>query len=261
MLQTNNSKLPKGVQNLLIITSVAFVIQYIVPVIGSVIWDYGALVPLLVFKELQVWRLVTYMLLHGDVWHLAFNMLALWMFGVEIEDRWGTKRFLIFYLIAGVGSGFLSFIMWENIIIGASGAVLGLLTVYAYYYPNRKVLMFFIFPVPCRVAVAIIGAISILLAKEGDGVAHLTHLGGIIVALIYLRYYDKVISWNTHRGAVKAEKTMRKRAETKIQKDQYYQEVVDPILKKISEQGMDSLTKEERRKLEKISKNKKGNTL
>ncbi len=248
MYLDNNLRLPVGIRNLLIITVIVFILQ-MVPGIGTIIMRFGALVPSLVFKEWQIWRLFTYVFLHGNPWHILFNMLALWMFGVEIEHRWGTKRFLIFYFIGGIGAGLLSFLMWNAFIIGASGAVLALLTVYAFYFPHRRILMFFIFPVPVWIAVIIIGAISIVMAGQSDGVAHLTHLGGIIVAILYLKYYNQVMSSITHVHAVKAEKKMRGRAAVKIQKDRYFEEVIDPILKKISEQGMDSLSKEERKNL------------
>ncbi len=240
--------LPVGIRNLLVVTVIVFILQMI-PGVGGIIEMYGALVPPLIFKKLQIWRLAAYMFLHGNPWHLLFNMLALWMFGVEIEQMWGTKRFLIFYALGGIGAGLVSFLMWHAVIIGASGAVLALLTVYAFYFPHRRILMFFIFPVPVWVAVIIIGAISLVMSGRSDGIAHLTHLGGIIVALIYLKYYNQAISYLTHIHARKAEKKMRQRAESKIQKDRYFEEVIDPILKKISEQGMDSLTKEERKKL------------
>ncbi|MGD9201700.1 MAG: rhomboid family intramembrane serine protease [Chitinispirillia bacterium] len=245
----NSSSLPRGVRNLLIFTGAVFILQ-VIPGIGEWIKNYGSLVPSLVYKNVQLWRIATYIFLHGNAWHLLFNMLALWMFGVEIERMWGTKRFIIFYMIGGIGSGMLSFPMWYSHIIGASGAVLALLTVYAYYFPDRKILMFFIFPVPVRVAVIIIGAISILMSYSGDGIAHFTHLAGIIIAIFYLKYYNQFVSLFTHFQAVNAEKTMRKQAEKKIMKDRYFEEVIDPILKKISTHGMESLSKEEQKKLQ-----------
>lgn len=247
------NRIPKGIKYFLIISIAVHIMQHI-PGLGQLLSNNASLIPVLVFRNGQIWRLITYIFLHGDPMHLLFNMLALWMFGVEIEERWGTKRFVVFYFISGVGAGLLSFFMWEASIIGASGAILALLTVYAYYYPNRKILMFFIFPVKVWIAVVIIGAISILMAGSGSNVAHLTHLGGIVVAIIYLRYYNQAISWNTHRRAVGAEKTMRKRAHNKISMDRHYEEVIDPILKKISEKGMGSLTKEEKKILAQASK-------
>lgn len=250
--------LPKGIRFLLIITVGIYILQ-IIPRIGVWCFVLGALKPSLVFPGLQIWRLATYMFLHNSMspWHILFNMLALWMFGVELEQKWGTKRFVYFYFIGGIGSALISLILiklGDPFIIGASGAILAILTVYAYYFPDRRILIFFLFPVPVRVAVIIFGAISLMGAwQSAGGIAHLTHLGGIIVALLYLRYYNKAMAWDSHRRAVGAEKTMRQRAEKKIQKDRYFEEVIDPILKKIAEQGMDSLTDEEKRELKRPS--------
>lgn len=249
MYYDNYSSLPMGVRNLLIFTGAIFILQML-PGMGDWLGMYGSLIPSLVFKNVQLWRIVTYIFLHGNAWHLLFNMLALWMFGVEIERMWGTRRFVIFYMIGGIGSGLLSFPMWYAQIIGASGAVLALLTVYAYYFPDRKILMFFIFPVPVRIAVILIGAISILMSNSGDGIAHFTHLAGIIIAIFYLKYYNQFVALFTHFNAVNAEKTMRKQAEKKILKDRYFEEIIDPILKKISTEGMESLTKDEQKKLQ-----------
>jgi membrane associated rhomboid family serine protease len=249
--------LPKGIKYLIFITIGVYILQ-ILPSIGYQVTVFGGLIPFKVFRSLQIWRLVTYIFLHGSLWHIAWNLLALWMFGSDIESTWGTRRFITFYLISGIGAGILSFPMWHANIIGASGALLAVLTVFAYYYPHRRILMFFVFPVPSRIAVVIIGAISILMAGQQGGIAHLTHLGGIIVAILYLRYYNKVVAWDTHRRAVNAEKTMRRRAETKIQKDRYFEEVIDPILKKISERGMDSLTDKEKKELKRASDKDQG---
>jgi hypothetical protein len=185
-------------------------------------------------------------------------MLALWMFGVEIEELWGTKRFVIFYFIAGVGSGLFSVLQWNAFIIGASGAVLALLTVYAFYFPGRTILMFFVFPLPVRFAVVIIGIMSLMGASSGaGGIAYLTHLGGIAVALLYIKYYDSVIHWMEKSSLPKEKKPtilqFRARNEKK-EKPRYFEDVIDPILKKISEKGMDSLTPEERKKLDEVSK-------
>jgi membrane associated rhomboid family serine protease len=231
-----------------------------IPVFGVWLIYIGALKPSLVFPGGQIWRLGTYIFLHGGVLHVLFNMIGLWMFGVELENMWGTRRFVYFYFITGIGSGILSLFMvflGDNPIIGASGAIYAILATYAFYYPNRQVLLFFIIPVPVWLIVLLMIFISLAgFLQMAGGISHITHLGGIIIAYLNLRYYDKIVAWNIHRNALKAEKTMRINAEKKIQKDRYFEEVIDPILKKISEHGMDSLTKEEKRKLDDASKNK-----
>ncbi|MFW6221882.1 MAG: rhomboid family intramembrane serine protease [Fibrobacterota bacterium] len=258
MMANRTTGVPPGLKAILIATIGVFVLQVLTQGTGILI-AYGALVPRLVFAHGQIWRLLTYLFLHGmGPWHILFNMLALWMFGVELEQMWGTRRFVTFYFIGGIGAGLLSFFTWNVPIIGASGAVLAILTVYAYYFPNRQVLMFFIFPVPVRIAVIIIGAISIIGSMQSlGGIAHLTHLGGIVVALIYLKSYEPVMRWWEEHNEKKYEREMRNRAESRASKERHFEEVIDPILKKISEKGMDSLTREEKKKLSEASKSHK----
>jgi membrane associated rhomboid family serine protease len=250
--------LPRGVKCLIIATAAVWVVQ-LVPWLGEKVTVFGALVPSLAIAHGQVWRLVTYLFLHSqDPFHIIFNMLALWMFGVEMEEFWGTKRFVTFYFIAGAGAGLFSVLQWDSFIIGASGAILALLTAYAYYFPGRTILIFFIFPVPVRLAVVIIGIMSLIGARSGaGGIAYLTHLGGIAVALLYIKYYRSFATWMQERKLPRHNKTRNLQFRPKKEeplKPRYFEDVIDPILKKISEKGMDSLTDDERKKLEDASK-------
>jgi len=155
--------------------------------------------PAAVVGELQVWRPATYMFLHGGVFHLLFNMLVLWMFGTELERIWGTRGFLKFYFVTGVGAGVLTVLfsilpidiageIRQSLVIGASGAIYGLLLAYGLYFPDRPILMALLFPIPAKYFVMIIGAIALYssLGTTG-GVAHATHLGGLIVGYLYLK--------------------------------------------------------------------------
>jgi Uncharacterized membrane protein (homolog of Drosophila rhomboid) len=250
--------LPKGLKGLLIATIVVWVLQ-LVPWVGERITAIGALVPNMAIAHGQLWRLVTYLFLHSqDPLHIIFNMLALWMFGIEMEELWGTKRFVTFYFIAGAGAGLFSVLQWNSFIIGASGAVLALLTAYAYYFPNRTILMFFVFPLPVRWAVVIIGIMSLVGARSGaGGIAYLTHLGGIVVAVLYIKYYGAFTGWMQVRRLPQQKKTSVLQFRPKkdnASKQQYFEDVIDPILKKITEKGMDSLTPEERKRLDEASK-------
>jgi membrane associated rhomboid family serine protease len=254
MPAAGGGRMPPAIKWLLI-ANVALYAFTILPLPAALLQGYGSLVPYKVYLGGQLWRLVSYMFLHGGVWHLAFNMLALWMFGVELEYRWGTRRFVTFYFLAGIGAGLLSFPLWYRDIIGASGAVLAILTAYAYYYPDRQILLFFIFPVPVRIAVVIIGAISLFLGlQSAGGVAHFTHLGGIVMALLYIKTYDPVMNWLSERRSLRQERSMRRRAEENAGKKRHFEEVIDPILKKISEQGMESLTGKEKAQLREASR-------
>ena len=156
------------------------------------------LVPAFVVGQLYVWQLVTYMFVHGGVFHILFNMLALWMFGAELERIWGTRYFLKFYFVTGVGAGVLTVLfsllpfevarsVYFSPIVGASGAIYGLLLAYAMYFPERPILLI-VFWVPAKVCVAILGAIALITSlSEVGGVANATHLGGLIVAYAFLK--------------------------------------------------------------------------
>jgi membrane associated rhomboid family serine protease len=174
----------------------AFLLQQIV---GELSIALG-LQPAAVFGQMHVWTPVTYMFLHGGISHILFNMLSLWMFGVELERMWGTAFFARYYLVCGVGAAvttmLLSFLpgeigqqLYYSLTIGASGAIYGVLLAYAMYFPDRRILFYFLFPIPAKYFVMIIGAISFLSAvgSSGDGVAHVTHLGGLLAGFLYLR--------------------------------------------------------------------------
>src|SRR5262245_45094955 len=158
------------------------------------------LVPARVTRQLYVWQLVTYMFMHGGIFHIVFNMLALWMFGAELERMWGTRYFLKFYFVSGVGAAILTVLfsllpfgfaqqVHYSVIIGASGAIFALLLAYALYFPDRPIYMYFVFPIPAKIFVAIIGAIELLSSISGvqGGVANATHLGGLVVGYAFLK--------------------------------------------------------------------------
>jgi membrane associated rhomboid family serine protease len=140
------------------------------------------------------------MFLHGDVFHILFNMLLLWMFGTELERTWGTRFFTKYYFVTGIGAAVTSLVwsisplpfadsMYDSVMIGASGAVYGILLAYALYFPHRPILMYFVFPVPAKYFVMIMGAIAFLssIGSAGSGVAHTAHLGGLVVGYLYLK--------------------------------------------------------------------------
>lgn len=156
--------------------------------------------PASVFGYLWLWQPATYMFLHGGLLHVLFNMLALWMFGAELERIWGTRYFLKFYFVTGVGAGLLTSLasllpfslsqqVYYSVTIGASGAVYGLLLAYALYFPDRPIYMYLVFPIPAKIFVAIMGAIAFYasLSGAGGGVANATHLGGLLVAYVFLK--------------------------------------------------------------------------
>lgn len=255
----------KGIRGLVVASTAVWILQ-LLPGVGAMVTGLGALVPYSAFGHLQVWRLVSYAFLHDTAgpFHILFNMFTLWMFGAELEEQWGTRRFVVFYLCAAAGSGLFSLItalspfMWFTPVIGASGAVLALLTVYALYFPRRQLLLFFLFPVNVLVAVAVFGAISLFGAAHSWGnVSHLTHLGGIAVGFLYVKFFPVVNDYLRRAGLRVDEARQRAAQRKKSAGREYFEDVVDPILKKISESGMDSLTEEEKNTLERASKRNK----
>ena len=155
--------------------------------------------PVDVVTRLHVWQLVTYMFVHAGPSHLLFNMLALWMFGTELERMWGTKNFTRFYFVSGIGAGLFQVLLglmpfgfaaqfYYPSVVGASGAIYGVLAAYALYFPTRPIVMFLLFPVPARYAVMIMGGLSLVFAMSGGGgIAHTAHLGGLLVGYVYLK--------------------------------------------------------------------------
>ena len=179
----------------------ANVIVFVAQLLFQPLTDVLGLIPMFVVRNLWVWQLVTYMFLHGGLFHILFNMLALWMFGTELERIWGTRFFLKFYFVTGIGAGILTVLfsllplnvahqLYQSDVIGASGAIYGLLLAYALYFPDRPIYMYMLFPVPAKIFVVIMGAIAFYTSISGGngGVANATHLGGLLVAYLYLSY-------------------------------------------------------------------------
>ena len=162
--------------------------------------------PYLAVLRFQIWRFFTYMFLHADGMHLLFNMMALWFFAPRLEMRWGTKRFLKFYFICGVGAAVVHSIFTllfgaktplsdgeavrgVEYMIGASGAIYGILLAYALYWPDETVLLYFVIPMRIKYMVLLFGALEFIgsVNRAGSHISHITHLGGLLTAFLYLR--------------------------------------------------------------------------
>jgi len=160
------------------------------------------LIPYRVSHSLMLWQFVTYMFLHSGIPHIFFNMLTLYMFGNELERLWGTSRFLAYYFITGIGAGLCSWIVAPNshaVVIGASGAIYGLLLAYGVTYPNRIVYLNFLLPLKVKWIVIIMSAMAFLSSLSGSesGVASIAHLGGMVIGYLYLRGNDW---WQKYRS-------------------------------------------------------------
>jgi len=184
------SPLTPIVKKLLIISVVVFLLQAIV---GRQMDLIFGLVPVLVWHKYFLWQLGTYIFLHGDFFHLLFNLFALWMFGCELERSWGSKLFLKYFLVTGIGAAICTVLITPGLpvpTIGMSGAIYGILLAYGWSFPNRLIYIYFLFPIKAKYFVMIFGAIELFssLGGTGGGIAHITHLGGMVFGILYLNY-------------------------------------------------------------------------
>jgi membrane associated rhomboid family serine protease len=154
---------------------------------------YLALTPYLVVRERAVWQVLTYMFVHGGTWHILFNMLALFIFGTPLERRLGSSEFLLYYFITGVGAGLATLVVnWYTglavvPVVGASGAIYGLLLAYATLYPDARLFIFGILPLRAPIAVLLFAGLALFsqLTGTSSGIAHLTHLAGFVFGYLY----------------------------------------------------------------------------
>ena len=140
------------------------------------------------------WQVITYMFLHGGFLHIFFNLFVLWMFGSQIEGLWGTKRFVIYYFLTGIGAGLLQLLLTQTgaPIVGASGAVFGILLAFGMMFPNREIMLIFLpIPIKAKYFVVMIGAFELFAGISGlqTGIAHFAHLGGLLIGYILIRFW------------------------------------------------------------------------
>jgi membrane associated rhomboid family serine protease len=256
------------VRRLLVANLVVYLLQLTVVTDLSLL---GAFVfqPLLALT--RPWTFVTYQFLHGGVLHLAFNLLALFIFGPAVEERLGSSRFIGYYLWCGVGGALLSFALMLVIpahpMVGASGAIYGVMLAYAWFWPDASVFVFpFPEPIPAKWLVTLLFGLSLLFAlfPGNDGVAHLAHLGGIAAGFAFL----KVRAW---RGGTapqfeppaaavlvqpdaRAARSSRSESPRKPPPADRSQAEINRVLDKISATGIESLTAAERRFLSEMSR-------
>jgi len=241
--------IPPVIKALLISNTLIFLLSYFY---SSVINQLFGLVPLAVWSQFAIWQPVTYMFLHGSFFHILFNMFVLWMFGSDLERTWGSRQFLQYYLICGIGAGLFNVLFQPHSmvpIIGASGAIYGLLVAFALMYPNRLVYLYFLFPVKVKYMVIVLVAIeffSSMLGSPQSGVAHLAHLGGAVIGFIYIKGILQGRSVKYKVSSYFHRQRMEKYARQKEQEANLMEEV-DRILDKINEVGYDNLTKREKK--------------
>lgn len=236
----------------------------------------------------EVWQLLTYQFMHGSFSHILLNMFILWMFGMEIEHIMGSKKFLLFYLLCGVGGGLLQLFISPLLFggaaptIGASGAVWGVMIAFAMFFPDRYVFLYFLIPIKAKYLIAIFFIFEFMSVGDQSLVAHLAHVGGAITGLFFI-LYDRKNEFNRKNifGSFKKsansfsagnfKNTFRKNPfkQTDVEDAKFYdinnsrkedeiinQEEIDKILDKISQSGYQNLTDREKRILFEASKKK-----
>lgn len=223
------------------------------------------------------WSPFTYMFLHGSFWHVFMNALVLFFFGPPLEREWGGREFIRFYVAAGIGGALFSLLLIQFIgtptVIGASGAIFGVLLAFALTWPDAPIYIWFLFPVKAKYFVGFIALFTLYAGLSGarDGVAYWTHVGGLATGFLYLRYGDR-ISWRL--GALKKRLGQRgPRSVTSVRggkrptgasrrprrgREGDHLDEVDRILDKIRDTGIESLSDKERGFLDDMSRRYRG---
>ncbi len=258
------------VKRLLIANSVVFAIALVLP---ELVLDWLAFQPTrIVFRP---WAPLTYMFVHGSLGHLFFNMLMLFFFGPPLEGRWGEREFLKFYVICGLGGAALSFLFMPVSIVGASGALYGVMIAFALNWPKAPIYVFGIFPVEARYLVGFMALVALLSATDsatGSNVAHFAHLGGLITGWIYLKADFRT---GAAISSVRRATTKRRRlaivpadesedeavtaSSRPVKEDSALYDRVDAVLDKISAKGITALTPDELELLDEVSRKHRTN--
>ncbi len=228
---------------------------------------------------LRPWGVFTYMFVHGGFWHITMNMIVLFFFGPPLEEEWGGREFFKYYVICGLGGVALSYVFLPDAIIGASAAIFGLMLAFAMLWPNMDIYLWMVFPIKAK---WLVGALFLLtlfsaITEPGAGIAYLAHLGGIVTGLLYLksgwraahgieRLKSKATGGHQHLAIVPHARRDRHEAESRTESqsrppegDAALYDAVDEVLDKISAHGMASLTPDERKLLDDVSRRHRTN--
>lgn len=239
---------------LLLVNVIVFVLQQLRPELVSLF----RFVPAVLLD--RPWTLVTYMFLHGSMWHLLFNMLGIFFFAPRLEDNLGAGRFLILYFASGIAGALLSFTMPYGGIVGASGGVYGILLGFAYLWPRERIFLWGVLPVEARILVIMFTAMSLYggLSSSDDEIAHFAHLGGFIGGFICMRVFQATTREARFKRSLEASplrqvnldrwKSIRREHLHEVNRQEF-----DRILDKINRQGVESLTPTETEFLNRFS--------
>ncbi len=252
--------LPPAIRALMIANIAGFLAGIIVPDLHHL---FG-LVPQQALSQRWLWQPLTYLFLHGNIWHLVFNLFALWMFGMPVESQWGERDFLKYYFLCGLGAAAAHLALSPHSmvpVIGASGAVYGLLVAFAMLYPDAVIYLYFLIPIKAGHMAILFGAIEFFSGATGatPGIARFAHLGGMLTGYFYIRWWWVVqiklkALW---RQASSSEDgpAPRSRARRAVKPPAASADMaeVDRILDKILSDGLESLTDDERQIMHRYS--------
>ena len=255
-------RLFKGaIRNIIIINVAVFIVMYLLPVEKFFLLTFG-IVPKFVWSRGFIWQPLTYLFIHGGFWHILMNMFVLWMFGMEIENYWGKKEFYKYYFITGIGSGLITLLFSLNStipVVGASGAIYGILVAFALMFPNRYLYLYFLIPIKAKYFVIFIAVVTFFstFAPGTSNISHLTHLGGFLIGFVYLKRWQISSFVRSKFPNIRIKIPIRRVRKTskdeevikKYDTDETFKEELNLILDKINRDGYDTLNEEEKRTL------------
>lgn len=245
-------KVTPVVKWLLIINIAVFLLTFLIPPVGALIFHWFSVYPATLGMSLQLWRQITYQFIHADLGHVFWNMFILFFFGPMLERLWGGKKFLTFYLVCGAMGGLLypmlAIVGWLDVayLVGASGSILGMLAAGAILFPNTMVLVFFVFPVRLVFVTLILAGISIITLLRPDQFSNAggeaAHLGGMAAGAIYVFFKGRLPKFKLKTRPGRWEKQMAEKRDLQLE--------LDRILQKVHDTGIHSLTRSEKKVLQ-----------
>ncbi len=300
---------PPVIKNLLIINGAVFIVTMLGEnirmasgfTLADIITKYFALLPIGGFTAATMgniaitwhfypWQLITYQFMHAGFFHIFFNMFILWMFGMEIENLWGSKKFLIFYLTTGVIGGLFQILLSPIFLgglnaptVGASGSIMGVMVAFAMLFPNRYIYIYFLIPVKVKYFIVFLVLIDIFAANGGGNIAHFVHIGGALYGFLYMMFTNQgsvsfrnifggsSSSYSNYSNVSNKFKNISnpfKKKKDDVEDATYYdvtdsdehqvsQKEIDAILDKISRSGYQNLSEKEKKILFEASKRMK----
>ena len=252
--------MPPVVKWLLIINFAVYIFVKLIPAVGQYVYEFGVVYPYSFSNIIQVWRLVTYQFLHdpGHIWHLVFNMIVLYFMGPFVERSFGSRAFLKFYLVCGAAGGIIYTLLASvgilgiGPMVGASGAIYGVMAAVAIMFPRMKVLLWGIIPMTMFWLVILVIIMSFLNIAAGENAGgEAAHLSGLAMGFLYMKYKP----WITQRRMERQKGAWAQ----KIEREHNFQSEVDRTLDKVRREGINSLTNNEKKILQEATRREQEN--